>query len=143
MVRWGKRPFFFLTLILAACGLWSAAVVVPEGVLTAVSQQLTPSAIILLPAAASHDGLATVDLSSVDEAALRDLLRGEASLYLLFDPDGLGLYGETAVANIKWVQNHSQPVELDRYDGGWVLYWAVVPPENVFENPALLVAPGG
>ena len=142
MVRWHKRPFLLLPLLLIGCGLWSQEVVVPEAVLTAVSHQLSPDAIVLLPTAASHDGLITLDLDSMDEVVLRDLLRNSKSVYLLFDPDALGVYGETAVVNIEWVQNHSQPVELDRYDGGLVLYWVVVPPESLFETPGLLVAPG-
>ena len=139
---WQKRPFFLLTLWLMGCGLRVQPVTMPEAVLTAVSRQLSPDAIVLLPAAASHDGLTTVDLDSMDKTSLRDLLRNSTSLYLLFDPDALGVYGKTAVANIEWVQNHSQPVELDQYDGGLVLYWVVVPPESLFETPGLLVAPG-
>lgn len=139
MVRWRQRPFFCLLLLLLGC----RPVEVPEGVLTAVSAQLSPSAIVLLPVAASQPGLETVDLSQVDELLLRDLLRGERPVYLLFDPDDLGAYGETAVGNIEWVQNHSQPVELTRHEQHWVLYWIVVPNENVFEPPGLLVAPGG
>ncbi len=142
MVRWQKRPFFFLMFLLAGCGLWPHEVVVPQGVLTAVGNQLSPGAIVLLPVAVSGGGLTTINLNDVGSAELRDLLRGKSPVYLLFDPDALGVYAETAVSNIEWVQNHSQPVELTRYDGGWVLYWVVVPPENEFEAPGLLVAPG-
>lgn len=135
--------FFLMLLLLVGCGLWRGEVVVPEAVLTAVAAQLSPTAIVLLPTAADAATVETIDLNQVVEGELRALLRGERPVYLLFDPDALGLYEKTAVANIEWVQNHSQPVELTRHDGGWVLYWVVVPTENTFETPGLLVAPGG
>lgn len=133
--------WYLASLLLVGCS--NEPPPISSDLLMQIATQLPDDATLLLPTDASNAALPVVDLSQTDEPTLRTLLQEVISLYLLFDPDTAGLYGETAVSNITWVRNHSELVELTRYEDGSILYWVVVTQGRTFNTHPLREAPGG
>lgn len=128
------------SVLLSACGGQPA---ISEALIDQIAVQLPDGATLLLPTITSSTAIHAINLEEVDEAALRPLLQEVVSLYLLFEPSRMALYEETAVSNITWIENHSELVELTRYEDGHILYWVVVTQGRTFNTHPLRVVPGG